>query len=209
MIPIEEIVAEFYPVSVGNLQPNAIGFERWKELVTNKINGLMEQKFPYRKLAERVSALDGVTYFHGDGAEQFPAYSMEFELEGTYKEAYSRVRTLWINISLLADIVTFFVEDVLHSKEIATAMGEKTIPPARYLYNHAATEGSMVILLEKVTAILQEELPGHKIIPHIIFFEKRMFAELYHHPGKPYPTAFDLLFSYRYASSYDLVYAAI
>ncbi|NII26228.1 hypothetical protein HB364_14130 [Pseudoflavitalea sp. X16] len=209
MLPIEEIVAEFYPVVAGNVQTNEKGYERWKELVTNKIKGLMEQKFPYGKLVERLAALDGIRNFVGEDAEQFPGYSISFELDSRYEDSFSRVRTLWINISMLTDIVTFFVEDQLYSKEIAKAMGEKAIPPARYLYNHAAAEGSMVILLGKVKEILQEELPIHEIIPHILFFEKRFSTELYHNPVKAYPTAFDLLFSYRYASSYDLVYATM
>ena len=129
---VESILRKYYSLSEGGISSdndNPDGRILWEKLVTQKIDDLIDERIPLPNLTQRLMKLNGVTGFSGVTAEQFPSYSFPMELDEWQVNGFRRSRTLWIDISLLENLVTFFVEDRLSCQGISDAMGGKGIPP--------------------------------------------------------------------------------
>lgn len=158
----------FYPVGINSLMGDYEGFKQFREILTCKINDVMEAKITHwTKLKGDINSLFEEERIVDLSFNQFPSYQINIKsISGEY-QGFKIERQLVLNISLLCSYYTLFFETKIHS--ILTDENSDLIIGKQlsfYGTNHLGKDEE-----EKTKEFIEKNFAGYQFVHHKILFD--------------------------------------
>lgn len=122
-----EIIHSYYPIGSEQLEHNYSGYPRYKKILTNKINDIIEAK--ETKWVSFVNSMKPVyeADFFDMNYHQFPSHIARVNIINESNSKFDFQQTLVINISLLCNYYTVFFEDLFIFKNYSDNLSKPKI----------------------------------------------------------------------------------
>lgn len=198
---ILSLIAKYYPVGLKHYGRNEYpGYKTWAGIVEKKINDLIAYPpGPCEHLVADLKASYPFKEVHDRSYYQYPSYTIHCLIDVMENDHVKHTRSLCIDISLLGQYYSYFIEDELTYKSKDEHLGRDYLPSSYILSRHYVTDEKLVGILQKVEPLMDKHFKEWQFINHTILFTISVEAIPYHELSfERSASAYDLLLSNRY-----------
>ncbi len=172
VITLLKVIHEFYPVGIPTMKMAYPGYSNYNRILTEKINSIMDNRAtPWVNVVENLKAKFG-TAVTDMNYLQFPCHLMKIELETESNGPYDFKRFMVVNISLLCDFYTIFIEDFFRYASYTNQIAK---PSTSILFSSKTGEEKYFDgLINNVKEKVSLAFPTHERISHKPLFSYKV-----------------------------------
>ncbi|RFM28885.1 hypothetical protein [Deminuibacter soli] len=189
VILLLEKIHNFYPIGAPHYANNYPGYERISDLTAKKIKEQIEHiEGAWEHLFAEVNNLHRSYELIDRAYYQFPCYILNLTLSSLNQNGVTTTTTLVLNISLLVDYFTIYIEDDhIYTKYNSPSRPHHTF----FLFNKSTDSLQIKQIISDVHDIVIRHFPNHTFVPHNILFNYQVtggipFKEEYDADRKSY-----------------------
>lgn len=196
-----------YAIGSPGLDIDYPGHQKLKTILENKINALINKdQTPWSDLVNAIAPDFSENQIYDLAPRQFPSYLLEIVLSSRTIDGIELVSKLVLNVSLLCDCYTIFIEDrylfkkYLHSKLVATYVVPRYAVVSHMDHDAYEQYADQINVLKRGVSTF---FPHHRFVEHYILFNHTIqggvpYAIPVESPNQIYP-----IYSYLFDGNFD------
>lgn len=175
-------INEYYPVGITAMKPWFAGFEKYTQILTEKINLVIsKERTPWVDFIEKLQSEFADSILDMDYL-QFPCHLVKITLKKEHHSDYEFERYLVVNVSLLCNYYTLFFEDRFRFKDYTNDIIK---PSITILFSRKLSEKvHFDDLVTKIESQLVKYFGNYSRINHKLLFDYKVEAVLPYTEGE-------------------------
>lgn len=199
-------LSRYYPVGIEIPAEGYPGYLKWQEVTAGKINEIqLSGESAWRDFA---GIFQSRNKFENNDPDcsfwQFPSYSLRLDLGRRTENAIERVQTFCVDISLLANAYTIFLEERITLTDVSNGATTGRNPTFIVVANKTIVNETYKACMDLAQQEMPNFFPKHQFLGHFSLFNFKVSAGAPYHSGLLAAgpcSIYDYLFSPSYQKS--------